>query len=172
MAEPKPVYCPRCGKEAPLLSGHEEPATVLNEEDELVADYGIFTGPVRDVLFWIDTSDGLACPACSTVEETRRQEFQCERCGAQFADDGSDLGWITPNENGVDFLCPDCQTVSEQEDDLGRQLEMVEEGKRRQAELGQEYPPDLAALAEHERAVLDKRRREAAELNRRLGGDA
>jgi hypothetical protein len=118
------------------------------------------------VLPWFTkVTGGPACWDCLTLEEQRRENQQCERCGAQFFDDGrdSDRGWVW---GGV-YLCPSCQTPDEAAAKVDRFAELVERGKEIVAAKGEEYPPDLAALAEHEQARVARTKAEIEDLNRR-----
>ena len=110
----------------------------------------------------------------SVLEDRRREDGQCARCGAQFHDDGraSDAGWITPSWAAEDpgvFLCPNCQTTDEDEAHTADLLANVEAGKRIADAEGEEYTPDLAALAARERERIGQQRHETEALNRLVG---
>jgi hypothetical protein len=93
--------------------------------------------------------DGTVCLDCMTLEERRRHAFQCERCGAQYHDDGrpSDAGWIV--ESGR-ILCPACITEPEDIADTLRFIGTVRRGQRITTREGREYPAELALAAERE----------------------
>lgn len=111
----------------------------------------------------------VVCWDCLTLAERRRENFQCERCGAQSHDDGSDDGgWIVELPPRPAVLCPDCVTLGEDEADTARLLAMVDAGKRQCATMGTEYPEDLAILAEGERARMDRRRAERADFDQMM----
>jgi hypothetical protein len=122
----------------------------------------------------LDVVAGDACWACLTLQERRRHKDQCERCGAQFYDDcrDSDRGWIIDWPDRV--LCPSCITAQEDADATARFVAVVEEGERRCAAEGRRYPPDLRDLKFSERARVEIRQLQDAELNReraRLEGE-
>jgi hypothetical protein len=121
-----------------------------------------------------EVDGGLACWDCLTQQERRREQFQCERCGAQFHDDGrdSDAGWITPDFGhgpSDQFLCPGCITPEEDRADTEAFLRVAEEGKRLCAAKGEEYPTELDFAAARERARLWRRRQNLDELNQLVG---
>ena len=129
MAEGDPRECARCGSSLyPNVEGDEL-------SFELTAQ----------------TPEGEVHWDCATLAEQRREEWQCERCGAQFYDDGrdSDAGWIA--ETWLHrLLCPDCITPEEDRENTLAFLDVVTRGQLINELDGREYPPDLAALAEHE----------------------
>jgi hypothetical protein len=96
------------------------------------------------------TPDGEVHWDCATLAEQRREDFQCERCGAQYNDDGraSDTGWIV--EALGPLLCPACMTPAEDREHTQTFLDQVTLGQLVSEFDGREYPPDLAALAEAE----------------------
>jgi hypothetical protein len=112
----KPVYCPRCGKLAPILPDHEDLATILNEDGELVPDYGIFNGPVRDLFDWVLVGPFLVCSDCATVEEIRAPMGDCIRCGRE-----DDEAWW------ASAICNHCATRDEEREGVLRYLHVVAE---------------------------------------------
>jgi hypothetical protein len=143
--------CSRCGKsENETSAGDDEPTSaVANPLYDLSGDYAHWD--------------------CMTLTEQRREDFQCERCGAQFHDDGreTDAGWITSFDEGP-FLCPACQTPGEDASAVERFADTVETGKEIAASQGRDYPLDLEAVAEAEKARVAREDRGVEELDRRL----
>lgn len=111
--------------------------------------------------------DGLVCWDCMTLEERRRDSFQCERCGAQFHDDGrpSDTGWIVEPDR---ILCPGDLTSQEHVADTSRFINTVRRGKEIAERDGREYPGELALLAASQVKRLRSKAREYDDLSRLL----
>jgi hypothetical protein len=106
------------------------------------------------------TPEGEVHWDCATLAEQRREDFQCERCGAQYNDDGSDsdAGWIVEFGEHARMLCPDCITPEEDRADTLQFIDTVTRGQLYQELEGREYPPELAARAEYEAERLRRAR--------------
>lgn len=148
-------FCPRCGTQLAAASSDLEAGVLLPRPEG-----------------W-ETRDGLVCLDCVTAEEKRTEEMQCARCGAQFHDDGrdSDAGWIVSSQPGEPFICPPCQTPEEDAAQVAALAEAVERGELLTAAKGEEYPARLAALAQHERARVERQQEAVDDLDRQLGGE-
>lgn len=162
-------HCARCGK----------PEWTEEQREQVQLDLLLHDGQPTELHWpenWLhDIAGEAACWDCLTLEQRRREDCQCERCGAQFHDDGSesDRGWITPAFGPVDrLLCPDCQTIEEQEADTAHLLDMVERGERICAAEGRDYPADLARMTEGAHLRLWLRKQEVESFDQRLGRDA
>jgi hypothetical protein len=98
--------CPRCGEELyPETDG-----------DELT------------LVFTARTPEGGVHWDCATLAEQRREDFQCEFCGAQYYNDGSDSdkGWIVELDQ---LLCPDCITPEEDHEDAPKFIDLTTLGQ-------------------------------------------
>jgi hypothetical protein len=164
--------CARCGRSE---RDDEQQARfeleIALSEDDPERRFDAYMEDAAELNWLYDVEGGWACWDCLTLEEQRRENFECERCGAQYHDDGrdSDAGWIVEMAARVSerrVLCPDCITDEENEEDTVRLIAGVEEGKRRCAAAGERYPADLARLAVLERARLKLRRQKSDELER------
>ena len=104
-----------------------------------------------------ETVTGTVHWDCATLAEQRAEDFQCERCGAQFHDDGrdSDAGWIV-TFSPTHVLCPNCQTLAEDREHTVAFLDQVTLGQLNAELSGEHYPADLAALAEREAERLQR----------------
>lgn len=155
--------CMRCGK--PELTDDQKEQVRL---DLLLHDGKLQELPAPDEWLVDLTGGGYACWSCLTLEEQRRDQFQCERCGAQFYDDGrdSDSDWIVEPSR---VICPACQTHEEAEAESLRFLEAVDRGIRIRASEGRGYPVDLLELAGDVRAGMEFRRHEAEDFDKRMG---
>jgi hypothetical protein len=163
--------CIRCGKpeQDDDTKGRFELELALSEDDPERRTAACLEN-FANLTHLYDIDGGAACWNCLTLAERHGHESQCERCGAQYHDDGrdSDAGWIIGYAS-LRYLCPDCITLDEDEADTERHLAMVEAGKRHCSAQGKEYPADLAFLGDRERARLDRRRAERAGFDRLLG---
>jgi hypothetical protein len=154
-------HCIRCG--APEFSDD------LRDQLKLDALLGEDDPDRERELPWPDNllhevEGGVACWSCLTLQEQRREQDLCERCGErEFHGDGrgSDEGWLFEGR----LLCPDCITHAEDVGATEEFLAGVERGKRLR---GDDYPADLAALAVRERARIERRASETEDFSDRL----
>lgn len=101
-------YCPRCGTPTPTAPDQAEAATVLNADNELVAEEDFNPLPVG-ILDWTEVGPFLVCPDCVSVEERRRWEGVCIRCGREpYDDDGEPVEWWAGD------VCDGCATRDEE----------------------------------------------------------
>jgi hypothetical protein len=100
-----------------------------------------------------------------TLEELRRDAFQCERCGAQFQDDGgpSDTGWIVEADR---ILCIGCQTSAEDVAYSSRFINTVRRGQAISRGEGRVYPAELTFVAAREAKRLRAKALESDRLPR------
>lgn len=154
--------CVRCG-------GAEYP----QEELERVADDERYL-PLPERYLSVLLQDGPVCWECMSVAEQRREAGQCVRCGREYDEDSENeddyLGWITPRDPYGDLLCVSCATDAEAQADAQWFVETVREGKRRAAQQGVEYPPELAAIGEREERWLRARQAQNEALMRAVTG--
>lgn len=153
MSDDDNEICPRCGQP---FSEEPVPFEIEDDDDLLILPEAT-----------LETKDGTVHWDCGTLEEQRAEDFQCERCGDQYHDDGreSDAGWIVeavPNH----VLCPRCQTREENREHIQGFLDTVTRGQLNSELKGEEYPPDLAALAETLAKQLEREKDDPREETR------
>jgi len=152
MKESAPIYCPRCGKAVPLPE-HQDPATMLNDDGELVPDYGDLL-PGNLFTDWVEVAGFLVCSDCATHDEVCAMHGTCVRCGRE--DEEGEDRWVAPG------ICPKCQTHGEVRTDTLNYLNLVAEaiaGTRasedwdRARDLEQPWSWETAVSIMQERAV-------------------
>jgi hypothetical protein len=170
--------CTRCGRSEHTEEERERIELALLMHDGKVPGSDALPSSRLVPSNWLyDSADGPACWDCLTQQERRREESRCERCGAQFHDDGrdSDAGWIIPGFGPVDaLLCPQCQTPDEDEAHARSFIALVERWKALRAS-GRREPhagdAEHEVLAEQERDRIEKQRQNVDMLNRLVAGD-